>query len=498
MADTTPNTNTRPPIVAVVGHIDHGKSTLLDYIRNTNVVAGEAGGITQHLSAYQATHKNSGGTHLITFLDTPGHEAFKAMRLRGLTVADVAILVVSAEEGVRPQTKEALALIQEAGVPYIVAFTKIDRPGANIEKAKMSMLEAQVFLEGLGGEVPWVGVSGKTGEGIPELLDLIVLAAELEGLGANPAAPATGLVIEAHVDPKRGATATLIVQDGTIRNGEFVVAEAALAPTRIVENFLGKAVKEAGPGSPVRVVGFSATPQAGATWRAVKTKKEAEALAAQASTTKQAANKTDESRTVLPLIIKTDVAGVGEAVLHELAKLPQNDTLEVRVIAQGVGAISEGDVKTLSGSTVPGIIVGFNVGVERSAKEWAERMGVTIQTFDIIYKLTEWLQAEVETRRPRTATEVVVGAAKLLKFFSAQKGRAVVGGRVEEGTLKEGAEIRIMRRDEEIGRGKVVSLQAQKREVREVEAGTEFGAMLKTDTMPAAGDRVEAFVVEHK
>lgn len=500
----------RPPIVAVVGHIDHGKSTLLDYIRHTNVVEGEAGGITQHLSAYQANHSNQSGEHLITFLDTPGHEAFKGMRSRGLEVADIAILIVSAEEGAKPQTKEALGLIADAKIPFVVAFTKIDKPGANIERAKMSMLEAEVFLEGMGGEVPFVAVSGKTGEGIPELLDLILLAAELEGLSADPDAPARGLIIEAHVDPKRGNTATLIVQDGTIKSGAFVVADTALAPTRIMENFLGKTIKEAGPGSPVRIVGFSALPPVGAVWSTTHTKKDAEAavLTAQATARAkaQAEQKDDTGTTVLPLIIKTDVAGVGEAVAHELAKmtkeidaaLPAGRQVEVRVLARSVGAISEGDVKMLAGSNTPGIIVGFNVAVERSAQDLALRQGVTIQTFDIIYKLTDWLKNEIDVRRPRQATEVVVAVAKLLKFFSSSKGRAVVGGRVEEGTLTDGAEIRVMRRDEEIGRGKVVSLQSQKREIKEVEAGVEFGAMIKTDALPAAGDKLEAFVVEHQ
>ncbi|MEK7612804.1 MAG: GTP-binding protein, partial [Patescibacteria group bacterium] len=263
----------RPPIVAVVGHIDHGKSTLLDYIRHTSVVAGEAGGITQHLSAYEAEHTNETGTHRITFLDTPGHEAFSAMRLRGLEVADVAILVVSAEEGVKPQTLEALKLIQEVNIPYIVALTKIDKPSANLEKAKMSLLEHQIFLEGMGGEVPYIPVSGKTGEGIPELLDLILLAGELEGLSADPEAPAEGHVIEAHVDPRRGNTATLIVQNGSIKSGEYVVSGESLAPVRIMENFLGRKISEALPGSPVQLVGFSILPTVGDPWSVVERKK---------------------------------------------------------------------------------------------------------------------------------------------------------------------------------------------------------------------------------
>lgn len=501
----------RPPIVTVVGHIDHGKSTLLDYIRKTNVVEAEAGGITQHLSAYQATHKNQSGEHLITFLDTPGHEAFSAMRSRGLKVADVAILVVSSEEGVKPQTLEALKLIEAAEIPFVVAFTKIDKPGANIERAKMSMLEHQVFLEGMGGEVPWVAVSGKSGEGIPELLDLILLAAELEGISANPNTPGRGLIIEAHVDAKRGNTATLIVQDGTLGSGEFVVAGGAWAPVRIMENFLGKAVKEAAPGSPVRIVGFSTLPEVGQDWHCVESKREAESevRAAQPSplrrdiprSSAETAASPEEAVTVLPLIIKTDVAGTGEAVMHELNKLPKSPRLEVRIVARSVGTITEGDVKLVGARAAgaqAGIIIGFNVKVEPAARELAERLGVTVATFDIIYKLAEWLSAQVEERRPRERVEEVAGAAKVLKFFSMAKGRVVLGGRVEEGALSENAEVKVMRRDLELGRGRIVSLQTQKTPVKKVDAGMEFGAQLKLDVEPAPGDRLEAFNVVHK
>jgi len=393
MSNPTTIAAERPPIVAIVGHIDHGKSTLLDYIRKTNVVEKEAGGITQHLSAYEATH---GGKH-ITFLDTPGHEAFKGMRARGLEVADVAILIVSSEEGVKPQTIEALKRIEETKLPYIVAFTKIDKPGSNIEKAKMSMLEHQIFLEGLGGDVPWVGISSKSGEGVPELLDLILLAAELKGLSADASLPGTGLVIEAHVDPKRGNTATLIVQNGTIESGSFVVAGAAFAPVRIMENFLGKPIKSASAGSPVRIVGFSALPEVGAQWSVAANKKEAEARAAEGAvaakrglsrTVSQSAEE-ESAHMVLPLIIKTDVMGTGEAVVHELEKIPQHPRLELRIVSRAVGAITEGDVKLVGGGKTPGIIVGFNVKVEREARDLAERLGVEIATFDIIYKLAE-------------------------------------------------------------------------------------------------------------
>lgn len=507
-----PTTATRPPIVAIVGHIDHGKSTLLDYIRKTAVVEGEAGGITQHLSAYEAVHKNSTGEHTITFLDTPGHEAFVAMRARGLEVADVAILIVSSEEGAKPQTVEALKRINEVGLPYIVALTKIDKPGSNIEKAKMSLLEHQIFLEGLGGDVPWVGISSKTGEGVAELLDLILLAAEIKGVSADTAKPGEGLVIEAHIDAKRGATATLMIRDGHIGSGGFIVAGEAYAPVRIMENFLGKPIKEAFAGSPIRIVGFSVLPAVGSPFVMVENKKEAEATASgaippqrrdttptQTATTKKEEGAAEaEPMLVLPIIIKTDVAGTGEAVAHELNKIPQDGRLEVRTVLRSVGTISENDVKLVGGSKTPGIILGFNVKVEREARELAERMGVQIATFDIIYKLAEFLADELAKRRPRLETEVLAGAAKVLKFFSGQKGRVVLGGRVEEGSLKLHQEVKIMRRDLEIGRGSISSLQTGKKDVKEVESGLEFGAMLKTQALPAAGDRLEAFTVELK
>ena len=511
----------RPPIVAIVGHIDHGKSTLLDYIRKTNVALGEAGGITQHLSAYEAVHKNSTGEHKITFLDTPGHEAFAAMRARGLEAADVAILVVSSEDGAKPQTVEALKLITEVGLPYVVALTKIDKPGSNIEKAKMSLLEHQIFLEGLGGDVPWVGISSKSGIGVPELLDLILLSAELKGLSSDATKPGEGLVIEAHVDPKRGATATLIVQDGTVRSGAFVVAGEALAPVRIMENFVGKPIKEALPGSPVRIVGFSSVPAVGTHFVTVQTKKEAEELvttsrrntpsatalrAARPSPTvatgdispEATESEEDSVHMVLPIVIKTDVAGTGEAVVHEINKIPQDDRLEVRVVARAVGSVSENDVKLVGGGKTPGIILGFGVKVEKEAREAADRLGVQVATFDIIYKLAEFLAEELTKRRPRLQTEVIAGAAKVLKLFSTQGSRVVLGGRVEEGALRVHQDVRIMRRDVEIGRGSIASLQSGKKDVKEVGAGSEFGAMLKTQALPAAGDRLEAVTLELK
>jgi len=503
----------RPPIVAVVGHIDHGKSTLLDYIRKTNITEKEAGGITQHLSAYEAQHTNATGTHHITFLDTPGHEAFRAMRLRGLEVADVAVLVVSAEDGAKPQTLEAVKLIEETKIPYIVAITKIDKPGADVEKAKMSLLENGIYLEGLGGEIPFTPISSKSGEGIPELLDLILLAGELEGLSADPEKPGQGLVIEAHLDPKRGNAATLIVQDGSVESGEFIISGESMAPVRIMENFVGKPIKAAAPGSPILIVGFSSLPQIGATWRCVETKKEAEAevsLAKREPVQQRSIASSDAEVSAtevggepievmnLPVFIKTDFAGTGDAVIHEIEKLPKHARLNVHVVGRGTGPISKSDVELVGSGAVPGIILGFNVKADRDAVQLAERLGVSAATFSIIYELTKWLEEEVEKRRPRAQMEEKTGAAKLLKVFSVVKNKVVVGGRVDEGEILEGQDIKIMRRDVEVGRGTISSLQTQKNAAKKVEKGNEFGAMLKIDFEPAAGDTLEAFATVTK
>ena len=498
---TKTSTTTRPPVVAIVGHIDHGKSTLLDYIRKTNVVESEAGGITQHLSAYEAVRETPQGARTITFLDTPGHAAFAAMRSRGLSAADVAILVVSAEEGVKPQTIEAIRLIEEAGVPYVVALTKIDKEAANIELAKNSLLENGVYLEGLGGTVPFVGISSKTGVGIPELLDLILLTADIAELSSDDKAAATGLVIESHIESKRGASATLIIKNGSLHGGQFVVVDNALAPVRIMENFLGKPICEAHAGQPVRIVGFSSLPAVGGEFKTVASKKEAEALAAEHTAPVQkeaaqphaAAEQTEEAPLVIPIIIKTDAAGTGDAVAHEIAKITASPRLQFRILVQGVGTVNEADVKRVGGSETPGIILGFNVKVDETARTLAERLGVTIATFDIIYRLAEWLTEEAERRRPRESVEESTGSAKILKVFSSAKRSIVLGGRVENGALELGSEVRIMRRDLDLGRGTIESLQSQKVATKKVEAGSEFGAMIKTDANVAAGDHLESF-----
>lgn len=487
----TPTVAKRPPIVVVMGHIDHGKSTLLDYIRKTNIVDKEAGGITQHLSAYVVPHTTKeGSAESITFLDTPGHEAFQKMRLRGADVADIAILVVSAEDGVKPQTLEALASIKQGALPYIVAINKIDKPGADIARTQASLIENEIYIEGMGGDVPWAPISAKTGQGIPELLDLVILAADLGELTGDTSAAASGQIIEGKLDPKRGSTATLLIKNGTLRSGQFVVSGTAHAPVRIMEDFLGKTIKEAGPSTPVRIVGFSEIPAAGALFSVVGSKKEAEVLtvAARNRLEKKTAERSDLP--TVPILIKADVLGTIEAIEHELDKF-SSDRIVVRVIDAAVGPISASDVQNIS-ATKDAIIVGFNVPIERQARELAERLNVEIDTFSIIYELSEWLNTALKNRTPRQEEEVVTGRMKVLKHFSSQKNLHVLGGRMEEGHLKVRQRVHIMRRDIPIGKGTLKNLQQLKSDVQRVDEG-EFGLQLETRAEVAPGDHLVGF-----
>lgn len=488
-----PNITKRPPVVVIMGHIDHGKSTLLDTIRKSNVVDGEAGGITQHLSAYVVEHKTKDGAEeKITFLDTPGHEAFQKMRLRGADVADVAILLVSAEDGVKTQTLEALKSIQQAEIPYIVAINKIDKPGADIPKTQASLIENEIYIEGMGGDIPWAPISAKAGDGIDDLLDVVILAADLAELKGDTSAPAEGQVIEAHMDSKRGNTATLLIKNGTLKSGSFVVAGSTYSPVRIMEDFNGQNIKEAGLSEPVGIVGFDSIPNVGDTFVTVDNKKAAEKLISEIAATNQAAAEEKSDLPAIPILIKADVSGTIEAIQHELDKF-ESDRIQVRVIDTGVGDINVADVQNVS-ATKDAIIVGFNVKVERAAQDLADRQQVEIDTFDIIYELSEWLNTALKNRTPKMEEERITGRAKILKYFSTQKNIHVLGGRVEEGSLKLKQSVRIIRRDIEVGQGVVINLQQMKSDVDEVKDG-EFGMQINSKAELAPGDFIEGFDV---
>ncbi len=490
------NTTTRPPIVAVMGHIDHGKSTLLDYIRKANVVAGEAGGITQHLSAYEITIPYQGTNRRITFLDTPGHAAFTGMRERGAVAADIAILVVSAEDGVKAQTIEALNTIRNAKIPFIVAINKIDRPGANIDRTKQMLAEQEVLVEGYGGNISWVPISAKEGTGIDELLETILLVADIEELTADPSVHAEGIIIESRLDAKRGITATLVVKNGTLKKGQFVVAGTAITTTRIMENFLGQAIPEADPGTPVQLVGFDSLPDVGVPVKVFNKKRDAEDFVEEMENVKKDDEvRTKEGERVVPIIIKSDVYGTAEAIEREIKKM-HVEGVHIKIINKGIGAIGEADIKQAQ-SDKEVIILGFNVQLDKSARDIQEKVGATIQTFDIIYKLTEWLETELEARRPRIETREVIGTAKVLKTFSKTKERQVLGCRIESGSITDGAKVSVIRRDFTLTTGTVVELQQAKHKVKEVIDG-ECGILVECKNDIAPGDLLEAFIFQSK
>ncbi len=488
----------RPPVVAIMGHIDHGKSTLLDYIRKTNVVDGEAGGITQHLSAYEISVPYQKEERAITFIDTPGHAAFTGMRERGANAADIAILVVSAEDGVKAQTLEALRTIRDAKIPFIVAINKIDLPESNIEKTKLSLAENEVLVEGYGGDIPFVAISAAKGTNVDELLETILLVADLTGLTYTPDAPVEGIVIESNLEPKRGIAATIIVKNGTIKRSQFVVAGDSFTTTRIMENFLGKTVESVSAGKAVQLVGFNVLPEVGASIVVFDKKREAEDYIEEMSTKVNGgkdAVAVAPGHKVVPIIIKTDVQGTLEAIEKEIGKI-SIPGLHIKIIGKGIGAIGESDIK-LAQSDKNTIILGFNSSMENSAKDINEKVGAEVQLFNIIYKLTEWLEVELEKRRPRVETREVIGTAKVLKTFSQTKEKQVLGARVESGIIALGAKVSVIRRDFPLAEGKIVELQQARQKMKEVSEG-ECGLMIECKNDIAAGDVLEAFIMVTK
>lgn len=493
----------RPPVVVIMGHIDHGKSTLLDYIRKANIVAGEAGGITQHLGAYEVAHTTSEGKQgKITFLDTPGHEAFCSIRERGAHSADVAILVVSAEDGVKPQTLEALKCILVEKIPYIVAINKIDKPGANIELTKQSLAENEIYVEGYGGDIPVVPISALKGDGIPELLDMILLVTDLQDLKADTETNAIGSIIEAKRDSKKGISATLLIKNGTIRSGMYVVVEDAISPVRILEDYLGKSIKSASFSSPVRVTGFDKIPKVGADFITFVNKKEAEEIASQFKISSKSgltqSTRRDEGDTtvIIPIIIKADVIGSLEGIKYELAKI-KNDKVKVKIVSESIGDINENDVKTAQ-SDANIIILSFNTKADSKASSIIERNNIQVKSFDIIYNLITYLKDIVTSKIPKEYIDEVSGLAKILAVFNKSKDKQILGGKVQSGSLVVGSEVKILRRDMEIGRGKIKELQQQKVKTDEVREGYEFGCMIESKIEIAQGDKVQGFVTIEK
>ncbi|HSR00059.1 MAG TPA: translation initiation factor IF-2 [Sphingomicrobium sp.] len=503
--DAPDTLKTRPPVVTIMGHVDHGKTSLLDAIRGADVVSGEAGGITQHIGAYQVQLPDKSR---ITFLDTPGHEAFTEMRARGANVTDIVVLVVAADDGLRPQTIEAINHTKAAGVPMIVAINKIDKPEARPQKVREELLQHEVIVEDMGGEVQDVEVSALKKTNLESLLDAIQVQAEILELKANPERPAEGTVVEAKLDKGRGPLATVLVQRGTLRVGDVFVAGASSGKVRAMIDDKGRQVKEAGPSVPVEVLGLSAVPSAGDPFTVV----ENEARAREVAAYRQGV--IDKKRTTaapvslenmfasqrsthkeLPLVIKADVHGSLEAIVHALNRL-STDEIKVRVLHSGVGAITESDVTLASASGAP--IIGFNVRPNAKAREVAERNKVEFRYYDVIYHLTDWVKSAMAGELGPEIIETVVGRAEVREVFPAGKKDKAAGLLVTEGVIRKGLNARLTREDVIVSKTTISSLRRFKDDVAEVRAGLECGVMLADTNDIKAGDMLEVFEVEER
>jgi translation initiation factor IF-2 len=503
--DAPETLKTRPPVVTIMGHVDHGKTSLLDAIRGADVVAHEAGGITQHIGAYQVSLPDKSK---ITFLDTPGHEAFSEMRARGANVTDIVVLVVAADDGLRPQTVEAINHTKAAGVPMIVAINKIDKPEAKPQKVREELLQHEVIVEDMGGEVQDVEVSAKNKTNLDKLLEAIQLQAEILELKANPERAAEGTVIEAKLDKGRGPLATVLVERGTLRVGDVFVAGASSGKVRAMIDDHGRQVKEAGPSVPVEVLGLSAVPSAGDPFTVVENEARAREVAAyrqgvldrkrttsapmslenmfatHASTTKE-----------LPLVIKADVQGSIEAIVHALNRL-STDEIKVRILHSGVGAITESDVTLASASGAP--IIGFNVRPNAKAREVADRNKVEFRYYDVIYHLTDWVKGAMAGELGPEIIETVVGRAKVQEVFPAGKKDKAAGLLVLEGVIRKGLNARLTREDVIISKTTISSLRRFKDDVAEVTSGLECGVLLADTNDIKPGDSLEVFEVEER
>lgn len=497
------NAASRPPIVAVMGHVDHGKTSLLDAVLNMKVVTGEAGGITQHIAAYQTEHDG----RKITLLDTPGHEAFSALRQHGAALTDVVVIVVAADDGVKPQTVEAIKFAQQANARIVVAINKVDKPEADVNRVKQQLAtDHQLMAEEWGGDTVMVEVSAKTKQGLDKLLELILLVADLEELKAEVDGPAEGLVIESHMEQGRGAVVNLLVEHGLMRGGSFIVAGKTYAKIRTLQDFAGKTLKEAGPSTPATVTGFKTIPQFGDRFTTVKTEKEARSLAAQnaadaaqdvqssavtGSDLLQLMNRRKEKQ-LLNVILRADVQGSLTSVADSL-KLLENPEVAPRIISSGVGNVSENDVRMAQGSQA--IIYGFNVQLPPAVKRQAQRDKVPVRMYRIIYELIDDAKQSLELLLAPEVVETEVGKLVIRGVFKTSKDEVICGGEVTKGKLVPGVLVRVKRGDEQLAEAEVGNVQRNHQEAKEVFEGEMCGLQLKTKgkLVIEEGDKLEFF-----
>ncbi len=497
------NLKNRPPVVTILGHVDHGKTTLLDAIRHTEVAAGESGGITQHIGAYQVTHKNK----TITFLDTPGHAAFTAMRARGAQGADIVVLVVAANDGVMPQTREAIAHAKAARVPIVVALNKIDLDDANPDFVKQQLADAGLVSDEWDGDTIIVPVSAKKKTGLDDLLEAILLVADNSKILANPKGTVIGTVIEAEVDKSRGVVATLLVQNGTLRTGDAIAVGLASGNIRAMSDFRGNQIEEAGPSTPALILGLNDVPKAGDLFQVCDSEREARAIVNERRA-KMEESKSGKTHATLEdlfervkagemaelrLILKADVQGSLEPIMNSLNEIDQSE-VKINVLHAEAGNITENDVMLASASQA--IVLGFNVYADNAAKKLAESEGVSIRVYDIIYRLIEDVEKAVKGMLQPEKKEVVIGTADVLQLFRITKVGTIAGCRVTSGVIRRNAPVRVKRGDEVLFTGELASLKHEKDNEREVKEGFECGLRVKGFNDFEEGDKVESFVIE--
>jgi len=514
------NLETRPPIVVVLGHVDHGKTTLLDYIRKTNIAEKESGGITQHIGAYQIKYNNK----FITFIDTPGHEAFSQMRSRGTKVADIAILVVAAEEGVKPQTKEVISHIKKFKIPVVVAINKIDKPTANPKKVIGELAKEGIVVESQGGKIPSINISAKTGQGIDELLEVLLLVAEIEELKVDYKKPASGVVVESYLDSQRGATATLLIHEGILKKGDIILCGNSYGKIRILENFQGDSISEASPSMPAVAIGLNQVPTIGEKFEVWKSEEEAKkkaeaaikeklALARenasilngkQSNSLKSEDSDGEEKNEIktLDIILKADVQGSLEAIQKTIENIKQ-ENIGINILQEGVGNISESDIK-LAYST-NSIIIGFRVKCANFIFNLAKRQGVKIRIFEVIYELVEEIKKNLSKLLEPEIIREDLGRLKVIAIFKKEKSRMIIGGKVISGKVINKVKVDVIRPasstggdKEKIATGRISQLQHNKKDVPEIEKGKEAGILFEGEPVIEEGDILEIYKEEKK
>jgi len=479
----------RPPVVTVLGHIDHGKSSLLCAIKDFKITERESGGITQHIGAYEIEHQNK----KITFIDTPGHEAFSAMRSRGAKVADIAILVIAAEEGVKPQTKEVIERVKEYSIPVIVAINKIDKPTADPAKVKLELARNDLLLESEGGKIPSVDISAKTGEGIKDLLDLIALIAEMEELKADLSASPEGVIIESYLDSKRGPTTTLLLKSGVLKIGNIVGTSSTCGKIKILENFQGEPIEKVTPSMPAIALGFNEIPKVGEKFKTFSDMEKATESKNEKEEENGQLNK-DGNKKYLNIVLRADVTGSLEVLEQVLNNLPQ-ERGELRIIKKGIGEITENDIRMAESADA--IILGFKVKTNSQMTKMGESRNVKIKTFDVIYNLIEEIEKIMEKKFKPEKELKETGRIKVVEIFRTEKKRQIVGGKVIKGNVLQGARIEILSQDEEkIGSGRIVTLQKEQKRVDKADKGDECGILFEGGTKIEEGNILSVQVYE--